>query len=354
MPSEKTISFRSQLVAHTVDLIQEIGLHCTHTSKLIAGVVSQLAAYTEEGVPMAPPVFICNSVSELLQRAGMGEHVPLSDNVPLESAGPTLLKTAAPLCRDNWRIYVERSENGETCRFGVFCGSSDPSSLTVDEVVLDGFSTGFPVIRIAQSSTNKVEVRTNAGSGIEFHFNDDIDVYELNSQTRILGLARAIAADVGSHAEMFAGFVERLLSSAIKNSHGTLIAVVPASTVALPPALQDIVPLRPQVNLYERFRLHLDEGKTAVSVSRLQSAAELISGFICSDGITVFNSAGCVLGYRAFIRSEAVAPPSAGGARSRSFAAMCLLVGGDLGAAFFRSQDGRTELCLHLEDMPNE
>lgn len=337
-----------------MDLIREIELDCARTSRLIAGIVSRLAAYTEEGVPMTPTVFICNSISELLQRAGVGEYVPLSGDEPLDSAGPKLLKAAAPLCRDNWRIYVERSPNGETCRYGVFCGSSDPSSLTVDEVVLDGFSAGFPIVRIAQSATNKVEVRTNSGHGIEFRFNDDIDVTELDSQAQVMRLAQTISANVGPQASMFTSFVERLLLSAIKHSHGTLIAVVSSDLDKLPIMLQDAVQIGPPVDLYERFKLHLDEGRTAVSVSRLQAAAELVSGFICSDGITVFNSMGRVLGYRAFIRSDVDSPPSSGGARSRAFTAMCQLVGGDLNAAFFRSQDGRTDFRQKAEDAPNE
>jgi len=293
---------------------------------------------------MAPPVFICNSISELIQSAGVGEYVPLSSVVRLDTAGPTILKTAAPLCKDNWRIYVERSQNGETCQFGVFCGSGDPSSLMIDEVVLEGFSEGLPIIRIAQTSTNKVEVRTNAGSVIEFRFNDDADVNQLNGKAEIFELSRSIAKNVESHVELFSEFVNRLLTLAIKNSHGTLIAVVPENAHDLPGALKDVVLLQTKVNLYERFRLHLDEGKTAISVSRLQAAAELISGFISSDGITIFNSAGCVLGYRAFIYGDAAAPQSSGGARSRAYVAMTTLVGQELETAFFRSQDGRTEL----------
>jgi hypothetical protein len=339
----KSVSFRSQLVAETLDLIQEIDLHCARTSKLVAGIVSSLAAYTEEGVPMTPTVFICNSISTLLQRAGTGEHVPLSNDIPLETAGPNILKAAAPLCRENWKIYIERSENGETCKFGVFCGSSDPSSLTVDEVLLDGFSTGFPIIRIAQSSTNKVEVRTNAGKGVEFRFNDDADISSLDNQEQIKKLAKAISSNVETHADVFSGFVERLLSSAIKQSHGTLISVISSDIQNLPNSLQDVVKIDPSVDLFTRFKLHQDEGKTAQSVSRLQSAAELVAGFICSDGITVFNTAGCILGYRAFIRSDGDSPPSSGGARSRAFAAMRQLIGRDLDAAFFRSQDGKTD-----------
>jgi hypothetical protein len=131
MGTRKSISFRAHLVGNLTDLVSETGLHCVRTAKLIASIASQLAAYTEEGVPLTPSVFICNSIEMLLRRAGIGEYLPLSGDETTESAGPKILKFAAPLCMDNWHIYVERSQDGQVCRFGVFCGSRDPSSLTV-------------------------------------------------------------------------------------------------------------------------------------------------------------------------------------------------------------------------------
>jgi hypothetical protein len=353
MGTEKSVSFRAHLVGNATDLIEEIGLQCARTAKLIAAVVSQLAAYSEEGTPLTPTVFICNSVSELLQRAGAGEHVPLSGDEQTESAGTKALKAAAPLCNDNWRIYIERIDGGASCRYGVFCGTRDPSSLTVDEVVLDGFENGFPIIKISQSAKNKVEVRTNAGSGIEFRFNDDMDVYELNSRGRIHALANAAASGVAEQSELFARFLERLLSSAIRECHGTLVAVAPASYTVLPASLQDAVRFEPPLDLFGRLQLHIDEGKTSESVNRLQAAAELVAGFIRSDGITVFNEGGKVLGYRAFIHREAKNPPSTGGARTRAFNALVDLVNeGELVAAFFRSHDGRTEFQTRAEAEP--
>lgn len=343
MATEKSISFRSNLESNSLDLIRKVGWNCARTSALIAGMVSQLAAFTEEGVPMSPSVFICSSVSRLVRLAGIGEHIPLSTDVPLESAGAKILKDAAPLCFGHWRIYVERSEDGQKCKYGVFCGTSDPSSLTIDEVVLDEYDESFPVIRISQSATNKVEVRSNAGDGIEFRFNNDPDVEEITIHQHIRQLAKAISAKSGKHGDLFSGYIDRILSTAIRDSHGTLIAVVPSAGSDLPDAISDLVRLEPPFNLYDRFQRHIDEGKTAASVSRLLAASELVSGFIDSDGITVFNDAGFVLGYRAFIKSEKSDVPIMGGARSRAFGSMKMLVGESITAAFFRSQDGRTD-----------
>ena len=205
-------------------------------------------------------------------------------------------------------------------------------------------------MKISQNATNKVEVRTNSGNRIEFRFNDDLDVSELSSQTHIKILAKEISADVLPHTQTFSEFLERLLTSSIGNSHGTLIAVIPSQLEKIPDYLQDAVKLDHPIDLFERFRLHIDEGKTAASVSRLQSSAELVSGFLCSDGITIFNSAGKILGYRAFLRYNSQDSHPTGGARARAFEAMCKLLKNDLSAVFFKSQDGQTKLMKNKDD----
>lgn len=346
MMINKSVSFRSNLELNIAELIEGLNWNCTRTSRLITGLVSKLAAYTEEGVPLTPSVFICNSISELLQRAGMGEYVSLSAEIKLdENTAASILKAAAPLCKKTWRIYVERCNNGENFKFGVFCGRTDPSSFTVDEVILESFEVEFPIVKISQNSVNKVEVRTSSGNKIEFRFNDDIDVDTLkfSQQENIKSLAGVISSDIFPNSIIFSEFLDRLLSSAISNSHGTLIAVIPRNIGSIPSCMRDLINLDIPLDLFDRFNLHLTEGKTAASVSRLQSSAELISGFICSDGITIFDDSGSVLGYRAFLRYNNQESQPSGGSRARAYTALCSLIGKDVKAVFFKSQDGQTK-----------
>lgn len=346
MATEKTVSFRSNLKSNAHDLISAIGWNCGHTTDLIAGLVSRLAAYTEEGVRLTPSVFLCSSISELVKRAGAGEYLPLSPaGVPTSTAAARILKAAASLCSGYWHVYVERAANGETLQFGVFCGSSDPSALKVEQVVLGSPDLEFPVVRVAQSGLNKVQVRTNAGDLVEFGFNDDKDGIDLHDRDEVRRLAQIIASDVPEAKEEFSGLVERLLSDAILRSHGTLIAVVPHGS-GIPNELNDVIKFNKPVDLHSRLVAHSNEGRTAVSVSHLQTAADLLEGLISSDGIIVFDTTGNVLGYRAFIVGDDGAVLSEGGARSRAFRAMKLLNSTVLRAGFFRSQDGRMELAV--------
>lgn len=335
----KSVSFRSDLLSNALDLLRKVGLNCANTANLIAAIVSQLAAYTEEGVPMTPAVFICNSIDQLVRLSGSGEYIPLSGVLSMDDAAKKILKATAPLCGESWRVYVERSENGATCKFGVFCGTTDPSALTVEEVVMDDYKEDSPIIRIAQNAVNKVEVKASTGETIEFRFNDDADVANLNNAANVASLAAAIAgAD-----EQLRGYVERLLSAAIRKSHGTLLAVTSDRTGDVPPELADCVKVEPPISLAERLRSHLAEGRTSGSVSKLQVATELVCGFVASDGVTVFNLAGEVIAYRCFVHGDGGAA-AAGGARTRAYAVLRGLLGRGLSAAFFRSQDGRTDV----------
>ena len=348
--SGKSVSFRSHLIANASDLIAELGLNCTLTTQLISGIVSQLAAYNEEGVPLSPAVFICNSISMLLQRAGFGEHVELSGNISTESAASKILKAAAPLSGHNWRIYIERSPTGKMCRFGVFSGSTDPSSLTVDEVLLDDFEENFPVIRIFQSAINKVEVKTNKGSSVEFRFNDDHDVSHLSHETNLKLFCDIIARSESDHFDAFTNFIRRTLFGILRECHGTLLAVVKNNEKSLlPKALKDSVILHPPLDLHNRFKLHFAEGQTIVSVGRLQAAAELVKGFIQSDGITIFDTSAKIIAFRGFVvnSKKKISESTSGGARTRAFETMSEMIERDeLVAAYFRSEDGRTDFKM--------
>jgi hypothetical protein len=353
MPLDKSISFRERLLSSSMELLAEVNINSAKTAKLISGIVSKLAAYTEEGAPLSPEVFICNSASDLVKRAGAGEFVPLSEVYPADFDASKILKTTAPLCSENWRIFVEHLDGGDKCRFGVFCGSSDPTSASLDEVLLSIPEPGFPIVKIAQGATNKVLVSTNAGNAIEFRFNDDVDV-DLVKMNSISELSKQIASKVSFQPDRFGAFVTRVLATAVRRCHGTLVAVTHPTTVGLPAILKDAVNLEPSLDLVERFRLHSEENMTASSVSRLQAAAELLSGFVCSDGITVFSTTGQVLAYRAFVKNDGPDQPSQGGARTRAFKALEAAVGTSLQAAFFRSQDGRTDFKAAKPEIPNE
>ena len=337
----KSVSFRDQLQSNISDMMSDAGVNCLQTVRMIVGVVSQLAAYAEEGVPLTPAVFVCDSINQLVLMMGPGEHIQLSDGVPMDRAAREILKAAAPLSSGYWNIYVERDTLGQSCKFGVFCGSTDPSSSSPDEVLFQEPDPEFLLVRVVQRGRNKVQVRCSTGAVMEFRFNDDsASVDEIADA--ISDLAARVVSGLPEVPTGFVELIRRLLSEAVQESHGTIVVVVP-DIGAIPEALSDAVRLEPAIDLLSRYRSHLEENRTSDSVSRLQAAADLIKRLISSDGITVLDDKARVVAYRGFVKPKPDDPPaSAGGARTRAFEALKVLAAENhIAGVFFRSQDGR-------------
>lgn len=175
---------------------------------------------------------------------------------------------------------------------------------------------------------------------MEFRFNDDDNHLLVNADAKVLSFARAASGqDSNLH-----GYLGRLLSRALLRSHGALLAVVARGGNEIPSALRDSIILSPPLDLAERLRAHIDEGKSAASVSRLQVASELVCGLVGSDGVTLFDTDGRVLAYRCFVAGGSTGGAVTGGARTRAYKALVDMCGSELDAALFRSQDGRTEV----------
>ena len=98
------------------------------------------------------------------------------------------------------------------------------------------------------------------------------------------------------------------------------------------------------------FRHMIDDLKNKrISQIFLERKAELVQGMLCSDGITLFDAQGKLLGYRCFVQ----VPPMSGvvgGARKRAFTTLRRQLGRGISAAFMQSQDGGTEFERNTND----
>ena len=216
-------------------------------------------------------------------------------------AAAKVLKEAAPLAIGNWAIFLERASETEL-RYGLFTGSTDPSAISLSEIALELQDSSFPVILIRQLGPNRVEIRSNASRSRYFQFHGNIQptrYEEVDLSALAICISRGAPDDISV---ILPGVIKRIISDALQNAHGTLIAVTPAD-MGIPASLHDIVRIEPCLDLAKRLQHHHQDGASASSLSSLQAAANLIHGMISSDGITVFQHGGKLLGYRAFIQS---------------------------------------------------
>ena len=339
----KSITFRHPLHSEVIDTLRHAGLSCVMTADLIVSVISLLANYEEEGKHLSPDIFVCNSITQLVRRLGTGEFVKLGSVTLDGKAGVKILKEAAPLATGNWAIFCERTGDSEVS-YGLFISSTDPSAVSMIETALETPDEKFPVLLLRRLGRNKVEIRSNSSRSRSFHFNGEDSSADF-SDADVDELARCIATGAPEEiSEALPGFVKRVLSEALQNSHGALIAVT-ATGQEIPASLNDMVRLEPYIDLADRLRQHRLDCSPR-SLVALQAASNLLQGIISSDGITVFEQGGKLLGYRAFIQSPAPPPGTTGGARTRAFNALSEKVGSEFKAAFFCSQDGTTKLKI--------
>lgn len=344
----KSLSFRASIASEIHDALQGLGGTWLPLITPLAEIGSMLAAYSEEGQALAPSVFVTESTAELVGRTGGGEIVRLGTEKAESGAAAVILKRTAPLARGGWHIFIEKLPE-EQIGYGIFSGSSDPSVLTSEESIFGGGGEDYPALMIRQIASNKVLLRRSSGSNVTFLFNADAAEKELEPGTHIAMLCEAAARRIDATVtrDEFELFLRNIVTSALARSHGALLAVVNGERHQLDGRLRDFVRIDPPISLARRFQEHRDE-PSAITLSNLQMAAELLSGVVGSDGLTILSDDGRIIGFRCLVDTEGVQGPARGGSRTRAFAALESALGEQLVAAYFQSQDGRTD-CVREE-----
>lgn len=346
----RSISFRDPLHTSVTDTLRHAGLKCAATYEMTVELVSQLANYQEEGRPIAPKVFICNSADQLVQRLGGGELVRIGSGEIDDNTARRALKECAPLAEDGWFIFVERRD--EKAMYGVLSAGVDFTSVDPIEIALSD-DHGFPVVLIQQISKRCVEIRDNRGRSRWAHFTGQEQLPE-RSEDHVSTLATVISRPCEvEFRDSLETLMRRGLRHVIGRAHGALIVITPAGK-AFPELLKDAVVLAPPLDLGERLKRHILQKQTAETLSSLQAGINLLAGMVTSDGIVVIEEGGKVLGYRGFIQAAAVqGEHQVGGARTRAFSAMEAAVGTHFKAAFFCSQDGNTRMVVENNLAPS-
>jgi hypothetical protein len=229
------------------------------------------------------------------------------------------------------------SAHGGDLEFGLFRDSGHPLNVPIDLMLLEGGVGHAKFIRITKLAQDAVRVSTHDGNKVVVNFTnakdglaDDVALVGKLAEFICVGLDEKIAQTCET-------YLTSLLSKAIRESHGCLIAVI--SSKKIPGFLKDCIVLDPRIDLSESVEAVRSD---SAAITQLQALESLICGMFRSDGIVVFNGMAQVLAYNAFIKVKTT--KVVGGARRRAYEAMCDKLGKGLRAAFFQSQDGSTEL----------
>tara|TARA_B100001059_G_scaffold114778_1_gene115066 strand:- start:7974 stop:8996 length:1023 start_codon:yes stop_codon:yes gene_type:complete len=338
----ENITFRTQLIGGVTEFCQDSQIPFLSNALHLVELIVMLAHYREEGVSLFPKVYLTNDKYTLTAMLPDGEVLKIGTSNPNVAGIKNAVKKCAPLATNGWLIYIEPS--GESLEYGVFKGSGNPISVLVDDVLMTE-SENILVVKASQIANDCVEIRSNRGGQHFIFLNHRKD----DSPPPLQYLGQLIASITEKtpeeNKEPTISFLNRLFISALRESHGCIIAV---TNMAKPPKFlsDDGVILEDPIDF---SNLVLDLKKERIDPNHLESKGHLLTGMLNSDGIVLFDNKGRLLGYNCFVKVSNKTN-LIGGARKRAFASMKSKIGRGLLATFIQSQDGWTD----FEGITNE
>ena len=263
-----------------------------------------------------------------------GDRIKIGDSTSDVSGIKEALKKCAPLATGGWLVYIQN--NTDKIEYGVFKGSSNPISVLVDDVVMTP-NNNLIVVKAFQVAEECVEVRANNGSR-HYIF---LDHREEESPPPLQYLDKLVSSIIDKteveveYIEPATSFLKRLLFDSLRESHGCIVAVTNMKKSPKLLSADGIILDKP----IDFVQLVSDLSKGKIPPSHIDSKGHLLKGMLNSDGITLFDNRGRLLGYNCFIKLSTGEHPI-GGARKRAFTTLAERIGKGLCAAFMQSQDG--------------
>ena len=315
------------------------------TPEVMVDLIVRLARYQEEGMKLSPQVYLTDDIDLLIKLLPDGEKLTLSATTADPRGIEEMLKICAPLAVGEWRIFGH--QRGQRMTFGVFRGSGNPISVGVDEIVLTDQNTAA-VIKSHRVADECIQISSSKGSHHHHVFFNHRKEESPPPLRHVENLVRLITKHVDDdERDVVQSFLMRILTPALLNSHGCILAV---TSMSKPPQIlsKDAVILDEPIDFRSITRDIRIAGRATRLTYSSDKRAELLQGMLRSDGITLFDQRGKLLGYRCFIRISGKGGV-VGGARRRAFETLRRHLGRGLAGAFMQSQDGWTEFEEHVQ-----
>jgi hypothetical protein len=318
------------------------GAAATVTSLLTEAVVG-ISDYREEGARLLPAIFFTDDLGALLSDVGGSDPIALGE----AEADPHAVRVALKACGGlgegrQWAVYLEVRDR--RLRYGVFRTDGSPLRETSFEQLRRLRRPGSRSIGITRIGASLVEIRTAGGKHEHADFSGSAE-RSGNPRVALRRFIGALSRDAPAPLRrQLEAFYYRVTVELFSGAHGALAAVMGPSATR-PAALSDGIWLRQPLDLGRAVEAY-ERAPAEGSALALVGYAGLVRRMLSMDGVTVFGSDGTVLGYNCFVEhpgSLRHVDGPVGGARRRAYQALCALVGTELLAALYQSQDGATE-----------
>jgi hypothetical protein len=191
---------------------------------------------------------------------------------------------------------------------------------------------------VCQLAASCVELKSNASKAINVFLNhrkEDSDPPLKYFDSLIDAVSEKIDKEF---IETTKNYLSKLLSEALDESHGCIVAV--ATTSSAPAFLRsDGTTFDKPIDFFDLIKQLKNKD---IKESFLTNKGALLKGMFNSDGVILFDRKGRILGYNYFVKLPAE-KGLIGGARKRAFSSLKKKIGSGLVAVFMQSQDGWTD-----------
>lgn len=328
---KKQITLRDHLLGGVTDFCQKAQLELINNAINIVELIVLLAKCQEEGLKLFPKVYLFENILETKKIVPGSEFIKIAhmQNMDTGNVFKAAIKKCAPLANIDWSLYIHGKEND--IEFGVFRGGIKPFAVPVDEVLMsEGMSR---IVKIHKIAEDCIEVTANNGDNVLIILNHDKQE-EISNFYNFNDLIKDITRDIKTSQEETANYLKRALGDALKKCHGCILAVTASNKIPLFLAKDGIILETP----LDFNRLVINAMGSSEEVSTLDSTGGLIQGILNTDGITVFDTRGKLIGYNCFVKNKQEGN-IIGGARKRTFETLCKRLRRGIVSVFMQSQD---------------
>lgn len=248
------------------------------------------------------------------------------------------VKMCAPLAENGWNMYLLLLDESHL-QYGIVNVALTQMSVSLFNQVIET-PQELAVCAYIRNIGNKVVELNSISNHCVIALN--LNSYETKMEEELEKLANVILKDIAKDfpiKEASITYIKDMFIEALNHGHGNLIAVTDnIEQIKAEEHLRGGIFLSDKIDFIKLLFDNIQQ-KSDQTATTLNAFTQLAISMLNFDGITIFNSNGCVVGYHFIVDNSAVVDKTiVGGARTRAFEALTQTNG--IIACLMKSQDG--------------
>jgi len=300
-------------------------------------VVNMISDYHEEGAALNPDILLISKDS-FFQTLPCQHHIELCTEEINEKSFSMAVKMCAPLAENGWNMYLLLLDESHL-QYGIVNVALTQMSVSLFNQVIET-PQELAVCAYIRNIGNKVVELNSISNHCVIALN--LNSYETKMEEELEKLANVILKDIAKDfpiKEASITYIKDMFIEALNHGHGNLIAVTDnIEQIKAEEHLRGGIFLSDKIDFIKLLFDNIQQ-KSDQTATTLNAFTQLAISMLNFDGITIFNSNGCVVGYHFIVDNSAVVDKTiVGGARTRAFEALTQTNG--IIACLMKSQDG--------------